>query len=178
MKRAIFVALVALAVSATQAHGQMKVELDLGGGISEPTGDFGDAAKLGWHGLATLGVVPSGDRFAIQATGFYGEDDFEGLSGKWKLGGGLGEFRFDAFNADNFTGSVMLGGGFMHVKAEPSSGKSVSETKGAFDGGLGIAYMVGDSWGLTFQLRYVNVFMDGSDISFVPVTLGVRFKVR
>lgn len=178
MKRAIFVALVALAVSATQAHGQMKVEFDLGGGITEPTGDFGDAAKLGWHGLATFGVVPSGDRFAIQATGFYGEDDFEVLSGKWKLGGGLGEFRFDAFNADKFTGSVMLGGGLMHVKAEPSGGKSTSETKGAFDGGLGIAYMVGDSWGLTFQLRYVNVFMDGSDISFVPVTLGVRFKVR
>ena len=178
MKRTLLLTFAALVLTASAGHGQMKVQFDLGGGISEPTGDYGDFTDLGWHGLATVAVVPNGSPLAIQVTGFYSQLDFKTIGGRWELGGGFGELRLDLLKRSKMTGSVLLGGGVIHAKAKPDVGGSTSDTRGAFDGGLGLTYNVTEMVGFFFQARYVNIFIDGPDITMIPLTAGLRFHFR
>ncbi len=178
MKRITCIALAALAFISTAAQAQAGVELHLGGGITQPTGNFNDAAKTGWHGLATIAVVPSHSPFAIQASALYGEDKFKVGGGKWKMFGGLGEIRFDLSTSGKSRGYLMAGGGLFNVKATPTGGPASSNTKGAFDGGAGFAYMAGPEVGVFIEARYVNVLLNGPDIAFIPVTFGFRLALK
>ncbi len=173
MKRAACVLFAAMAFISTAAQGQVGVEFHLGGGITQPTGNFGDAAKLGWHGLATIALIPSHAPFAIQATGMYGENKFKVGSGKWKLSGALAEVRLDLGTSGKSRGYVMAGGGVFSVKAA-----GIGKSKAAFDAGAGFAYMASPKAGVFVEGRYVNVFESGSDIGFIPITVGVRIAIQ
>ena len=61
-----------LLVSASTAHAQ-GAEFSLGGGIDNPLGDFNDAAKLGFHGLAAVSFVPTGSPVGFQVDGNYSQ---------------------------------------------------------------------------------------------------------
>jgi hypothetical protein len=174
MKKVLCLTLTALAFISTVAQSQVGVEFHLGGGITQPTGNFNDVAKLGWHGLATFAVVPSHAPFAIQASALYGENKFKAGSGKWKLFGGLGEVRLDLGTKGTSRGYFMAGGGAFNLKATGGG----SSTKAAFDGGAGFAYLPSPEYGVFIEARYVNVFVSGPDIAFIPVTLGLRFTFK
>jgi opacity protein-like surface antigen len=178
MKRIVSIALAALSFATTAVQGQVGVELHVGGGITQPTGNFGDAAKLGWHGLVTFALVPNQAPFAIQASGFYGQNNFKPSGGKWKLAAGLGEIRMDLGTHGTARGHVMAGGGAVNVKAKATGGASVSETKGAFDIGAGFVYLPTPEIGIFLEGRYVNVFVNGPDITFIPITAGVRLVLQ
>jgi hypothetical protein len=164
-----------LLVLVSGARAQSPVEIAVGGGATEPTGDFGNAAKLGWHGLATVTVFPSGGVLGIQATGFYGQNNFDPGGGKWKLAAGLAELRLNMRTTAAFKPYFTAGGGVVNYKAALSSGPTASQTKGAVDGGLGVAYSAGGDGGIFLQLRYINVFASGSDLNFIPITIGAHF---
>src|SRR5215210_2518380 len=57
-------------VSASSLHAQ-GAEFSLGGGLDLPLGDFDDAAKLGFHGLAGVSVVPPNWPVGVQVDGNY-----------------------------------------------------------------------------------------------------------
>ena len=174
MKRTFLIAIAALACLTSALSAQAKIQVDLGGGITEPVGRFGDVAKLGWHGLATFAVVPAGSPIAIQATGYYGENKFDPSGGTFQLLGGLGEIRFDLKATEGFGGFALAGFGLMDVKARPTGGGTASDTKTAFDVGAGLRYLVSGKVGLFAAARYVNVFTAGEDLKFVPVSVGLR----
>src|SRR3954467_1414100 len=82
---------------AARAQG---AEFALGGGIGVPLGDFDDAAKLGWHGLAAVSFVPNGWPVGIQIDGSYQQfalEDaagFTGLKTRFLQGTGNIVFKF------------------------------------------------------------------------------------
>ena len=55
-------------VSTSALHAQ-GAEFSLGGGVDLPLGDFDDVAKLGFHGLAGVSVVPANWPVGIQVDG-------------------------------------------------------------------------------------------------------------
>src|SRR5215210_553699 len=59
-------------VSASSLHAQ-GAEFSLGGGVDLPLGDFDDVAKLGFHGLAGVSVVPANWPVGIQIDGSYAQ---------------------------------------------------------------------------------------------------------
>src|SRR4029453_17460897 len=59
-------------VSASALHAQ-GAEFSLGGGVDLPLGDFDDVAKLGFHGLAGVSVVPASWPVGIQVDGNYSQ---------------------------------------------------------------------------------------------------------
>jgi hypothetical protein len=178
MKRIMCVALAALSVVAAPVRAQVGVELHFGGGITQPTGNFKDAAKLGWHGLATIALVPGHAPFAIQGSALYGQNKFEVGSGKWTVLGALAELRLDLSTKGTARGYVMAGGGAINVKAKPTGGSSTGNTKGAFDVGAGFAYMAANEIGVFIEGRYLNVFEPGPDFSMIPITVGVRLVIQ
>jgi hypothetical protein len=177
MRRTLNLVLAALVGIAGPAAGQGRAELALGGGITQPTGDFGDATKVGWHALGTITWFPSADAFGVQATGFYGQNKFDPGGGKFRLFGGMGELRLDLRTEGSFRPYAMLGVGFMDVEAMPTGGNSSTDTKVSFDGGVGLGYVGAGKIGFFVQARYVNVFFDGPDLSFIPITAGLRVSL-
>lgn len=174
MKRIITLLLAALLLMAASAAAQTRAYISFGGGITQPTGDFGDAAKLGWHGLGTITVFPGTEPFGLQGSLFYGENKFEIGGGKAKMFGGLAELRLDLRTGAQFTPYVAVGGGLLNVKASGGD----SDNKGALDGGIGVSYIGASNFGAFLEARYVNVFDSGPDLTFFPLTFGLRVAIR
>lgn len=183
MRRLILLVIAALIGASVSASAQ-SLELSLGGGATQPSGDFGDAAKLGWHVLGTISVFPSDATYAIQGTGFYGQNKFDGTGGDtFKLYGGLLEFRLDLRSGAAFRPYFMAGGGLTHVSggaasSAPPPAISFGDTKGTFSGGIGVAYEGKSGVGFFAQARYVNVFFSGPDLSFIPLSAGIRVGLK
>src|SRR5829696_7460057 len=70
--KAVAALVMGMLLSASALHAQ-GAEFSLGGGIDLPLGDFDDAAKLGFHGLAGVSVVPTNWPVGIQVDGNYSQ---------------------------------------------------------------------------------------------------------
>ncbi|MFN8654383.1 MAG: outer membrane beta-barrel protein [Gemmatimonadales bacterium] len=178
MRRHLILTLALLGAAAGTLAAQQRAELSLGGGITVPTGDFGNAAKTGWHALGTITWFPAGDPFGVQATALFAQNKFEGGGGKFQMFAALLEGRLDLRTEGAFRPYVMAGGGVTDVEAKPTSGSSTTRTKIAIDGGVGVAYVGTSKVGFFVQARYVNVFDSGPDLAFAPVTAGIRIALK
>jgi len=186
MKRIAYIVLVVgtiLALGTTVAQAQ--VSLGVGGGVSIPLGDFGDAAKTGWNGLASIGYdMPSG--LGVRGDFYYGQHSFEGsvpsgVSAKWKLAGGLGNVLYSFGGAATAHPYIIGSIGFMDLKATASAGgasASASETKVTFGGGAGVKFKAGSRASVFVEGRYLTINTSGSNANFIPITLGVSFGIK
>lgn len=181
MKRIVSVAIAAGAVmvlSTASAHAQVSV--GVGGGVTLPMGDFKDAAKTGWHGLANVGYeMPSG--LGIRGDFFYGQNSFKGnVDGKGKLAGGFGNLTY-SFKSASVHPYVIGTVGFMNVKAEATAGgitASASQTKVGFGGGAGLKFKAGTDSNIFVEGRYISINTDGGSTNFIPITVGISFGLK
>jgi hypothetical protein len=181
MKRIVSVALAAgAALALTAAAAQAQVSVGVGGGVTIPTGDFGDVAKTGWHGLANVGYsMPSG--LGVRGDFYYGQNSFDGVSGKTKLAGGFGNLLYNFSGAGTVHPYVLGSIGFMNAKGEATAGgitASASETKIAFGGGAGIKFKAGTDSNIFVEGRYITVNTTGGNTNFIPITVGVNFGLK
>jgi hypothetical protein len=182
MKRIVSLALplgMALLLGAGQAQAQ-SITYGVGGGLTLPTGDFNTAAKLGWHGLGHIGYgLPSG--LGFRGDFYYGQNSFDGVSGKAKLAGGLGNVVYNFTTAGGAKPYVIGGLGVFNVKGTASAGGlsvSDSETKFAFGGGAGIKFKAGSDANFFVEGRYVSVQTSGGSTGFIPITAGISFGTK
>jgi opacity protein-like surface antigen len=180
-KSAIAVLVLGLAFSAgVREVSAQSVTFGVGGGVTIPTGDFNTAAKMGWHGIGQLGYGLSGG-LGLRADFFYGENKFDGVSGKTKLAGGLGNISYDFQTAGGVKPYVIGGAGVFNVKASASAGgisASASETKFAFAAGGGLKFKAGSDSHVYVESRYVSVQTSGGSTGFIPVTVGISFGTK
>jgi hypothetical protein len=175
MKRIVCFAFAAgAALVLTAAAAQAQVAVGVGGGLSIPTGDFGDAAKTGWNALANVAYnMPSG--LGVRGDFFYGQHSFKGgIDAKWKLAGGLGNVLYNFPGKSTVTPYVIGSVGFMNLKAS-ASGASDSETKLTFGGGGGIKLKAGTDGSVFAEARYLTINTTGSNANFIPISVGVSF---
>ena len=171
-----------LGAPALRAQG---AEFSLGGGVGVPLGDFDDAAKLGWHGLAAVSFVPNGWPVGIQIDGSYQQfslDDaefpgFDGLKNRLIMGTGNVVFKFKSSEESTFRPYLIGGGGVYNSKItgsdDPDDILPGGETKFGINGGAGFDFKAG-AIGLFVEGRFHNVFTEGSNTRFIPITLGIR----
>ena len=116
---AIAVLVLGLVFSAgVQEASAQSVTFGVGGGVTIPTGDFNTLAKLGWHGIGQLGYGLSGG-LGLRADFFYGENKFDGISGKTKLAGGLGNISYD-FQTAGGVKPYLIGGAWACSMSRPA----------------------------------------------------------
>jgi hypothetical protein len=168
-----------LGAPALRAQG---AEFSLGGGVGVPLGDFGDAAKIGWHGLAAVSFVPSGWPVGIQVDGQYQQYKFDGsesLKDRFLIGTGNVVFKFKSSEESTFRPYLIGGGGVYNIKATGTDDLGgVIDTEGSLtkfglNAGAGFDFNAG-AIGLFVEGRFHNVFTPGSNLTFIPVTLGIR----
>jgi Outer membrane protein beta-barrel domain len=173
-----------LAAPAVRAQG---AEFALGGGVGVPLGDFDDAAKLGWHGLAALSFVPEGWPVGVQFDGSYQQfslDDaaapigFTDLKTRLIMGTGNVVFKFKTSDESTFRPYILGGVGVYNSKItgadDPNDVLGGGETDFGLNAGAGFDFKAGGA-GLFIEGRFHNVLTDGSDLQFIPITLGIRF---
>ena len=171
-----------LGVPALHAQG---AEFSLGGGLGVPLGDFDDAAKTGWHGLAAVSFVPNGWPVGIQIDGSYQQfnlDDaafpgFSGLKNRFLMGTGNLVFKFKTSEESTFRPYIIGGGGVYNSKItgsdDPNDILPGGETKFGLNAGAGFDIKT-SGIGLFLEGRFHDIFTDGADIQFIPITLGIR----
>lgn len=186
-KTAVVVLALVTALAARQVHAQ-GVEFSLGGGLGVPLGDTDDRDKLGWHGLAALSFVPTGWPVGIQVDGQFHQFKLEdavqpaGLDLKDRLIFGTGNivYKFKTSEESTFRPYLIGGGGVYNVKTTGADNVSGvintdnSTTKFGLNAGAGFDFKAG-SIGLFVEGRFHDVFVEGTDYRFIPVTVGVRF---
>jgi hypothetical protein len=170
-----------LSAPAVRAQG---AEFALGGGVGVPLGDFDDAAKLGWHGLAAVSFVPDGWPVGIQFDGSYqqfGLDDtggFTGLKTRFIQGTGNVVFKFKTSDESTFRPYLLGGVGVYNGKTtaddDPGDVLGGGETDFGINAGVGFDFKAGGA-GLFLEGRFHNIFTSGSNTRFIPITLGIRF---
>ena len=173
LRSGIVLVLVALAAP---ARAQSPVSVGVAGGVSLPSGDFGDAANTGWHALGTIGVStlmqPLGLRLDV-AYNRFPEDaatpagvkrvHFAVTSGTLNV-----TYRLPMTNSP-LSPYVIAGLGAYHTSCSDSL-TCEGSTHFGWNGGLGLNIA---ALGLRpfLEARYHST----KDLSFIPLTLGLRF---
>jgi hypothetical protein len=156
-----------------------QAEFAVGGGVSVPTGDFDDFFKLGWHGTAAVSFVSQNIPVGFQLDGTYSQfSDESSLDIKDQLIYGTGNvvYKFKTSEESRFRPYLIGGGGVYNLKPkgdDVASGVG-DQTKFGINAGAGFDFKAGAA-GLFIEGRFHNVFTDGPDTKFIPITVGVRF---
>jgi opacity protein-like surface antigen len=178
-----FALLLGLGVAPLHAQG---AEFSLGGGIGFPLSNFNDIAKLGWNGLAGVSFVPTGSPVGIQIDGQYQQykldEDVVGrgsLKDRLLIGTANLVYKFKTAEGSTFRPYLIGGGGVYNLKTTGSSDVGTvidtdnSQTKFGINGGAGFDFKTGSA-GLFVEGRFHDVFTKGSNVQFIPITVGVR----
>jgi hypothetical protein len=186
MKNALVVfAIVLLALSAGAAESK-HMPVYIGAGFSVPTGDAGDGWNVGFHGQVGFGIA-AGPRIEIIPTVGYHTFALD-KQGTTVSGGGLsvlmfgGDCKISFVDARQKTAPYILGGlGVGNAKISdvtiPGYGtlSGDSETKVYFNFGAGVDIGTASSTAFFVQGRFVSVSTSGSAITYIPLTVGLRF---
>jgi hypothetical protein len=157
-------------------------EFLLGGGVSIPSGTFDDFAKLGWHGTAGLSFVPQNLPVGFQVDGSFSrlsDDTSADLQSQLIYGTGNVLYRFKVSEDTRFRPYLIGGGGVynLDVKGDDADPDAESVTKFGINAGAGFDFKAGAA-GVFVEGRFHNVFTEGDNTSFIPITVGVRLGGR
>jgi hypothetical protein len=183
IRSAVLGAVLMATAGAAPALAQGGASFSLGGGLTLPLGDFGDAAGTGFHGLAAVSFVPSGFPVGIQVDGMFhrlGVDDdpvFGDVDANFQIIQGTANavYTFTTSEESSFHPYLIGGVGLYNMKL---TGDDVpdgldSETDFGINAGAGFDFQAG-AVGLFIEGRFHNVFTEGESTNFIPITVGVR----
>jgi opacity protein-like surface antigen len=177
--KAVAAVAMGMLVSASALHAQ-GAEFSLGGGVDFPLGDFDDASKMGFHGLAGVSVVPTNWPVGIQVDGNYSQFKANGTADiKTQLIYGTANvvYKFKTSEETRFRPYLIAGGGVYNFKAKGDDVNPLiddSETKFGINAGAGFDFKAGSA-GIFIEGRFHDVFTSVENTKFIPITLGVRF---
>lgn len=182
----------ALTLCATTAAAQATVNeassgtFGVSGGLTAPTGDFGDFAKSGWHlQLSLAGRAPSFGGPTLRLDGLYtsvGGKDGANATNLWTVNGNI---VFTLPGGGTTVRPYFLGGvGYYNLRPDVEG----VEGKGGFglNGGGGLEFDLGQGLQSFLEIRFhhvVNAFESTSLLGgtesrpaqFIPVSFGIRF---
>jgi len=197
--RPSFAIAAALLVVTTTVSAQMPstrpVQLIVSGGVSVPTGGFGDSHDMGVHADASLLINAFGRSLRLRPELTYarfGVKDFGSLLGGTTSGsavaasdaissmlGGLANIEI-GLGPSAFQPFLLAGIGAIKLKSDISNGlSSIDETKTMLNLGAGVRFKLGPIGGL-IEARFNNVPAGDTqtyfrDVKSIPVTFGLVF---
>jgi hypothetical protein len=145
-----------------------------GGGLTVPTGDFGNVAKTGWMGTGGIGIPAGTQGLVLAAEGYFGTNDWDPptLAESTDLIAGLGTIGYSISQASKVHPYVLGGVGFLSAKTKTAT-TSTTETEFAFTGAAGLVFSLSPTVGLWVEGRYVHA----GDTRFFPVLAGLYIQL-
>ena len=179
MKR-ILTGVLAFALVAPATARAQGARFGLGGGLTLPTGDYGNADKTGWHVLGKIDFHIPMSPIGIRVDGSYGQTSHKtsfAPDGNTKLAGGTVDVVWNVPMAAPMTKPYLFAGAGLYnvnVKSPSLPAIDTSLTKVAFGGGVGLSVGVGPVHAFV-EGRFLSVRTEGGATNFIPVTAGVSF---
>ena len=168
--------LLAALLSSAQLHAQ-GIGFSLGGGAAIPLGTYDDVVKMGWQGTAALAYAPPASPIGLQLDGSLAQfSDETPLDVTTQLIYGTADavFKFGSGGSTGF-GPYLIGGiGMYNSKATGDDAPEGSTTDAGINLGAGFDIKAGGI-GLFADVRWHNVFLEGDNLKFLPITVGIRF---
>ena len=184
---AVLAVLVSIPVAASAQVGLAKrlVTVGVGGGMSVPVSDAGDAFNNGFNvqGFARLNVpkLPVMPRFDLNFSRLAIDESQVGIPGTQQILSGLANLQFSVLPLGPVRPYVVAGLGAYNLKTETEGVTPTSESKTHFgiNGGAGVALQLGMINGF-IEGRVDNVYteegaIDAQQVQFIPVTFGLTF---
>jgi hypothetical protein len=171
---ALTLAAVALPTSATA-----QASLFVSGGLTVPTGDYGEYANAGWMGTGGVVFSVGTAGLGVGAAGFYGSNSHEEpLDGdKTNLYGALAFASYTMGDAAALSPYVFAGPGYLTHAYKPETGSDESGSGLALAGGVGVNVPLGSLMGFVegMYLTGLGDEVDGTDL--FEVNVGVSFPL-
>lgn len=170
--------LTALSLSPVTAEAQARsgaTYLGLGGGLTIPTGEAADIAKVGWNATAQIGYQKRSG-FGLRGEFYYGQHSLDDTfldTGKFKLVGGLGSVTYTFQSGGKIRPYLVGSVGAMNRKFEGFDGV----TKLTYGGGVGFLVRNSGSSSFFAEGRYLSIQTDGNSTNLIPIQVGIRFGI-
>jgi hypothetical protein len=152
-------------------------EFSIGGGVAVPLGDFDDVVKMGWQGTAAVSLWPRSVPVGIHLDGSFSRFGAESpldIHSQLIYGTVDAVYRFASSKESSFRPYLIGGGGIYNSKETGSDALGGSNTKFGVNGGAGFDVPVGGAV-LFLEGRFHDVFVEGPNLRFFPINVGVRF---
>jgi hypothetical protein len=196
MKQIVFALIFAAAPAAAQFGDSTRIAGSFGAGFTEPVNPIARNLDTGWNVAGGIGVR---QKYMGVLLDFLYTDFGINRRTLAQFGVPQGDQKYWALTVDpivhlNPHGPVdfyITGGGGLYSQITDLRGGygyygsygdrhdllSYTLYKGGVDGGVGFAFHIGlgDTAKFFAEARYHHMFVNGSNASFVPVTLGIRF---
>jgi hypothetical protein len=172
-------------LGAARVASAQGAEFSLGAGASVPLSDFGDVAKTGYHGLVGISFAPSSFPLGFQIDGQYHrlkqDANIGNRTNQIIMGTGNLIYKFKTSEDSKFRPYLIAGAGiynFKLVSGDNVAGPGVGNTGNtATDFGLngGAGFDIKASGvGFFAEGRFHDVFTEGPNTKFIPITVGIR----
>ena len=178
--RRIIVGIVALgfslALAAGPAGAQARGYVGFGGGVGFPTGIYNDLLKTGWLGQVVAGIT--GPRGAIggRIDGTFAKNNLEIGGGYNRFLGVMGDLVLSPKTGRARTRPYLLGGiGFQSGR---NSLFQTTDTKFAFNAGVGVTIKLGIQTAVYAEGRFLSVRTSPDAYNMFPISAGVRLGGR
>jgi opacity protein-like surface antigen len=180
MKRSVFGVAIGLALVATAANAQSvvpaakPVSFGIAGGMSMPTGDFGDAFKSGYNVSGIVQFQQPTWPVALRVEAQY--QDFGakgGVDASAKTMGGLASLVYAFPNKSTVHPYVTGGLGFFHLKFDGGE-LSSSTNKFGFNAGAGLDFQL-SGMNTFIEANWQSIRAEGSAANQIPIRVGIRF---
>ena len=159
-----------LALASTPVISRAQVRLLIGGGLSQPNGDFSEQVNTGLHGRVGLQVgVPvfplslRGEGEIHQFSKPTGAENTAMLNGALSAVLGLGGIGLQPY--------LLAGMGSYRLDTRSAE---LPETSRGIHGGFGVGIGALGFGGFA-EVRFVSISGDSGNTRYIPVTLGLRF---
>lgn len=163
---------------AAPLHAQMPMQFSLGGSLGIPLGDFGDAFKMGFHGLAAVAFTPASLPVSFQVDGNFAQFKVDGGGdGKARMLFATGDvvYKFNTAAESRLRPYLIGGLGLYNSKAIDGidATDDPSSTDFGVNAGAGFNVAAGAA-SLFVESRFHDVFTDVNSTQFIPLTVGIR----
>lgn len=175
-----------LALGFMPLHAQQTYDFGFGGGLSLPIGSTGDALTAGPQGALSFSWIPAGSPgLGLQLDGMYqylvgDEDELGGLDlNQQVLNATLSAlYRFRADAGSRIHPYILGGGGIYNFDLKGDDAGNVdSKTEFGLEGGMGADVEITPRFAIFVEGRYHNVFTEGDNFQFLPVSVGGRIGI-
>lgn len=172
--RGLVAATVLVAAVSTVAEAQSSTpRFGIKAGVALPMGDFGDAAGLGIHAGAHLGMPLGTGNWGLRFDADYGRYDGEGGIDNISLLGGIANVMLNVQTESAWKPYLLAGLGYYNVKVETALGDG-DDSNLAFNVGAGYNFTMGSANMFT-ELRFLSIQTEGSSTNTLPIVIGLRF---
>lgn len=165
--------------AALSAQSDKAVGVGVSGGLSLPMGDLGDGSDAGFTVAGHIYLQPS----SLKAFRLRGDVSYDKWGSKASSDantsalGFVANAVFDLGTSSGMKPYVLGGVGMFNTKYKydgPGLSLDASSTDLGIQAGAGLTFQL--SGFQTFaEAKFVNVFGDGSNMTWVPITFGIRF---